>query len=519
MHWSEKIANQLIEAHPERDTFVCASGISPSGSVHIGNFREIVTTYFVTKALQKHGKKVRFLFSWDDFDRFRKVPAGVDRSFERYIGMPYSEVPCPFGCHRSYAEHYEKEFEHALHAFEIRPEYIYQTAEYRSRRYNKSILHAIKQRKEIYNILMSYKTGETSEEARNSFFPVHVYCESCRKDSTTVLAFDDRNDTLLYGCACGHQNTVAIADAVNIKLQWKIDWPMRWQMEDVLFEPGGRDHSSETGSYNVSKTIAEQIFGSKPPSYAPYEFIGIKGTHAKMSSSSGNNYTPDDLLQVYAPEQILFLFAKYQPSAAFNIGMDEDVLRNYTEYERYREAYGANTIPGEIREAFELSIVNDDRNEKVPKFSLVSSILPLVHFDIRLLRDVLLRSGENYSQEAIEQVANRSEYWIKQWFPQKLVAVNSERNIAFYETLSTEERVWVEAFRNLLRTDNEGDDEALMSEIYAICHDEDSKVKKRNQKRLFSIIYRLVLGKDEGPRIPLLIQVVGSAKMMALLDF
>lgn len=71
---------------------MCASGISPSGSVHIGNFREIITTYFVVRALQKLGKNTRFIFSWDDFDRFRKVPKNIDSSYEKYIGMPYSEI-------------------------------------------------------------------------------------------------------------------------------------------------------------------------------------------------------------------------------------------------------------------------------------------------------------------------------------------------------------------------------------------------------------------------------------------
>ena len=61
MHWAQRIAEELIERYPEKETFVCASGISPSGSVHIGNFREIITTYFVVRALQKLGKKTRFI--------------------------------------------------------------------------------------------------------------------------------------------------------------------------------------------------------------------------------------------------------------------------------------------------------------------------------------------------------------------------------------------------------------------------------------------------------------------------
>ena len=98
MHWAYEVAHELIRKNPNKETFVCAAGISPSGSVHIGNFREIVTTYFVVRALQDLGKKTRFIFSWDDYDRFRKVPKNIDPSFAKYIGMPYCDIPDPYGC-------------------------------------------------------------------------------------------------------------------------------------------------------------------------------------------------------------------------------------------------------------------------------------------------------------------------------------------------------------------------------------------------------------------------------------
>ena len=79
MHWSEEIAQKIIERAPHKEEYVCAAGISPSGSIHIGNFRDIATSYFVVKALRKAGKKARLLFSWDEFDRMRKVPVNVDQ--------------------------------------------------------------------------------------------------------------------------------------------------------------------------------------------------------------------------------------------------------------------------------------------------------------------------------------------------------------------------------------------------------------------------------------------------------
>ena len=122
MHWSERIAKDIIKRSPDKEEYVCAAGISPSGSIHIGNFRDIATSYFVYKALKKEGKKARLLFSWDEFDRFRKVPVNVREiapELEQDIGKPYVDVKDPYGCCASYAEHFEKEFERSLARFGI----------------------------------------------------------------------------------------------------------------------------------------------------------------------------------------------------------------------------------------------------------------------------------------------------------------------------------------------------------------------------------------------------------------
>ncbi|MEH7515895.1 lysine--tRNA ligase, partial [Gottfriedia acidiceleris] len=375
MHWAYKIANELIEKYPNKETYVCASGISPSGSVHIGNFREIITTYFVVKALNNLGKKTRFIFSWDDFDRFRKVPNNIDPSFHRYIGKSYSNIPDPFGCHSTFAEHFEKEFENSLSELGIEVEFIYQSQEYKSGRYNVDIIHALEKRNEIYDILMKFKTNVPNERERNDFYPITLYCENCEKDDTTITRYNEERKILDYKCKCGFSNQLSVEVANNIKLNWKIDWAMRWMKEDVVFEPGGRDHSSETGSYNVSKEIAKAIFDYDAPHYTPYEFIGIKGQNQKMSSSSGNLITPAELLQIYLPEVILFMFAKYKPTAAFNIGLDDDVIKNYSEFERYQSNYiDQSLLDLDICQSVEFAHFGKI-DKKYPKFNHVASIL------------------------------------------------------------------------------------------------------------------------------------------------
>jgi lysyl-tRNA synthetase class 1 len=518
MHWAYKTAQELIKKYPDQDTFVCASGISPSGSVHIGNFREVVTTYFVVKALQDLGKKTRFIFSWDDYDRFRKVPKNIDPSFERYIGMPYAEIPDPYGCHSSYAAHFEKEFEEALGIFGIDVEFIYQSKEYTSGRYNSHILHALKNRKEIYDILMTFKTQKPSEEERNSFYPITLYCQQCRKDDAMINAFDEERGEIQFTCACGHQGTLKVMSAINMKLNWKVDWPMRWMVEGVVFEPGGRDHSAETGSYNVSKEIAQRIFHYDAPEYVAYEFIGIKGTNGKMSSSLGNTLTPGELLKIYLPEIILFIFSRYRPNAAFNIGLDEDVIKNYAEFERYFEGYCQGTLGDEdLRDTFKL--LGMGSSEARPKFSQVAGVLPLINFDVAALTAVLGRIGEDYDIENILKISERTEHWIKHWYPEKMLHVNQNKDLEYYEQLADKEKGWLRDLCTVIKDSEDLSHDELMKRIYAVCYDEDSKVKKNNQKNLFGVVYKLVLNSTSGPRLSILVKALGIEKILCLLDF
>ena len=166
MHWSDRIAQEIIRRRPDKEEYVCAAGISPSGSIHIGNFRDIATSYFVVKALRRQGKKARLLFSWDEFDRLRKIPVNVaklprpegEKPWEEYIGYPYVDVPNPFddGC-PNYAKHFEVEFEEAMERFGIHMDYRYQAQMNRSGKYSEYVIQALKKRR-YFDILDSFQS-------------------------------------------------------------------------------------------------------------------------------------------------------------------------------------------------------------------------------------------------------------------------------------------------------------------------------------------------------------------------
>ena len=165
MHWSEKLADKIIARNPNKEEYVCAAGISPSGSIHIGNFRDIATSYFVVQALRKKGKKAKMLFSWDEFDRMRKVPvnvAKVNSDMEKYIGCPYVDVVNPFegSDAKTYADYFEKEFEESIVQFGIEMDYRHQAEMYRSGKYVENILLSLRKRKEIFSIVIVRRTPQ-----------------------------------------------------------------------------------------------------------------------------------------------------------------------------------------------------------------------------------------------------------------------------------------------------------------------------------------------------------------------
>ncbi|EHL73225.1 hypothetical protein HMPREF1014_02542 [Bacillus sp. 7_6_55CFAA_CT2] len=236
-----------------------------------------------------------------------------------------------------------------------------------------------------------------------------------------------------------------------------------------------------------------------------------------MSSSSGNSITPSDLLKVYIPEVILFMFAKYKPGAAFHIGLDEDVIRNYTEYERLKDSYENKTLKNEdLFDAIKISRVDSEFKE-YPKFNQVAGTLPLLNFDSTILQGILKKIDRSYALDEMRAISNRAEYWIRNFQSEKLIAVNEEKNAEFYYTLDERQKEWLVEVCKILRSNK--DYSNLMEQLYAICHHENKKIMKENQKQLFTIIYKLIMNQSNGPRIPLLIHVVGIEKFITLLDF
>ena len=526
MHWSYEIAKKIIERRPDKEEYVCAAGIGPSGSVHIGNFRDVATSWFVVKALRKMGKKAKMLFSWDEYDRMRKVPANVaavTEGFEKYIGCPYTAVPNPFddGC-ATYAEHFEKEFEPAMLGFGVHMDYRHQSAMYEGGCYTEQIIKSLRCRREIFDILDSFRTQDAKEGEREAYMPVAIYCPVCGRDTTHITSLSDDCLHAHYVCDCGHEGEFDFEHDHHCKLAWKVDWAMRWAYEGVDFEPGGKDHAAPTGSYQTSRVISREIFGYEAPLFVGYEFIGIKGTTGKMSSSSGLNLTPDSLLKIYDPEIILWLYAKTEPAKAFDFCFDDGILRQYFEFDKQYKDFLDGNSDEFMQVVFEDCLIEGRRPETVP-MSLLVQFGSIVDFNIPMLEKVFEKVGTPYKAADFAERLPKAKYWLENCSPESVYRLRATRNFEVYNSLSEPEKTEISRLYEVLQAGGY-DLDGLQTLLYAIPKEAlpenaGDKQLKAAQGAFFKNVYRLLIDKERGPRLYLFLYAIDKDSYMKLLDF
>jgi len=329
-YWADQIAQKVVKEFPKEKEYTVAAGITPSGTIHIGNFREIITVDLIYRAIRDLGKNVRFIYSWDDYDRIRKVPKNIPnpKEFEKYMYMPGVDAPDPWGCHKSYTEHFEEEVIEQLPHVGIKPEFIYQNKMYRGLKYVDEIKFVLENRFQVSKILNKYRT----EPLPDDWYPVSIYCEKCNREQTKIIEWDNKY-TLKYKCdSCGFTGETNFKKQGNVKLPWRVDWPMRWRYEKVTCEGGGKDHNSPGGSLDTGHDLCKNVFKHNPPVRFMYDFITIKGAGGKMSSSTGEVVTLKEVLEIFTPEITRYIFAGRKPQTEFNITFDEDVLKIYEDF-------------------------------------------------------------------------------------------------------------------------------------------------------------------------------------------
>ena len=531
-HWADECARKIIgeKGAGGKELYTCASGITPSGTVHIGNFREIISVDLVVRALRDQGKKVRFIYSWDDYDVFRKVPQNMPRQEElkKFLRFPITMVPDPWERDSSYARHHEVDVESQLPAVGIFPEYLYQAANYQAAKYAEGMRRALEHREALKNILDKYRDEE--HKIRGEWWPVSVFCSSCNKDETEVEGWDG-GWNLSYSCACGHRETTDLRSSGNVKLLWRVDWPMRWEYEKVDFEPAGKEHHSSGGSFDTARHVCKEVYGWEAPVTFRYDFIGLKGTPGKMSSSTGKVVDLPDVLKVYTPELVRYLFAGTRPNTEFTISFDLDVIKIYEDYDkteriaRKLEAAKDEETYRRERRIYELSQAAAAPDGKTlplesmaPPYQIpfrhLCNLIQIADGDVEKTLEALAGGPKEEQLPALRSRALCAKYWVENCAPDEFRF--KLRTAGEKAALSGPEEAALRLLRDevVSRIESFPEDKACAEAVYKAA--EKAGVES---KALFRASYQALIGKDQGPRLANFLRSIDKGRLMDILAF
>lgn len=525
-HWADRMASKIIAEKGSLDTYTCASGITPSGTVHIGNFREIITVDLVARALRDRGKNVRFIYSWDDYDVFRKVPANMPAPelLEKYLRFPITMVPDTSGRNENYARHHEADIESQLPRVGIRPEFLYQSQRYRANRYAEGMKKALQNRQLIKQCLNEYRDEQHKMKDEDEYWPVAAFCCNCNKDETEITGYDGEYG-VSYRCkSCGHEESGDLRTSKEFKLGWRVDWPMRWSEEKVVFEPGGKDHISPGGSYDTAKIVSKKVYGWDAPVTMKYDFVKLKGVPGKMSSSKGKVISLVDALEAYQAEVLRYIFAVNKADHEFSISFDLDVVTLYEAYDKTeRIAWGDEKAKSEDlflkeKRIYELSQIESGMPAVKPYqigFRLLTTLLQTYSGDIEAAISSL-GDVQEAQKETLRRRCACAWYWITECAPECAsdFCFTLRENGARSESITGAVQKAVNRVRTEIvpRIGSFPTDKDCQQEMYRIASETGIEPKE-----LFTALYQALIGKDQGPRLASFFRIIGKERLDKIL--
>ncbi len=472
-----------------------SSGHSPSGVYHVGTLREIMTADLIAWALRQRGVEgVRHLDVVDDLDAFRKVPAGVPEELKEQIGKPLCRVPDPFGCaHLSYADHYFSALQESLEKIGVAPEVIRSHTSYEQGLFVPYVEQSLRELAQVKRIITEVGRRELDE----GWAPVQILSDSGSLREWRYEGWIERDGVIRYRTKDGDAGELDYrAEPGRVKLDWRLDWPARWDLYKVDVEPFGRDHATKGGSFDTGAVLAREIFRREPPYPVPYEFILPAGDTKKMSKSSGVVVTPADLLEVMPPEILRYFIARPRPGRTISFDTGAGLFVLIEEYTKHRAAQAAGEdVPDANALAYATEGSTGETISAVP-FSHVVQVYQASEGDEERAREILARTG--YEEEARREGGDlkRQLAFVGRWlekFAPEAVKFSLQEELPKIE-LSDGQKQFLDALAQRVEAENL-DGQGMHEAIYA-AKDEAGI----GAGEAFKALYRVLLNKDAGPR-------------------
>jgi len=514
--WPYEEARRLAERvggyEPARPA-VFQSGFGPSGLPHLGTMGEVLRPAYVRHAFELlwPDRPQRFVVFIDDMDGLRKVPENIPNreTFAPHLGKPVSRIPDPYGdCHDSFASHMIALLGSFLAPVDVEYELMRSSEMYGSGAFDEGLKLVLAKHQEIIRIV----APTLREENRAGWSPVMPLCPACGQiNSTLVTAYHPERGAVEFSCersfggarGCGFRGEQSILGG-RAKVQWKVDWALRWYVLKVDYELYGKDLID---SARLSGQIVK-LLGERPPLGFAFEMYLDEDGH-KVSKSVGRGVGVEQWRR-YAPIEVLKYFLILNPRRARKLFLEaipqyvDEYLDALREWNKAEPAARRNS-PLE----FVLQRDSARRFNSSVSFSLIMNLVPalgtadrdliwtyLVNYDPAIAGDV---ETETLARNLIECALNFYRDFIE---PAKQPYAPSESEREQLRTLAS----WLEANRGAAA-------EEIEKAIYDI-----GRANYDKPGKIFPVIYRTLMGQERGPRLGAFIRLATPEKIAQALQ-
>ncbi len=489
MQWLNKVVDELLERHPEGE-IVVSSGVSPSGTYHLGTLREILTAEAIAYEARKRGRQARHLHIVDDLDVFRKVPTNIPDTFEQYLGKPLCDVPASDGSKQSYADYYVKDLLIAAEKMHLELDIIRAHEKYRQGFFVEAIEKALAKTDKIKQILEDISGHKVDDH----WSPIQVI-EGGYLKNRPFVGIHTSDKTLVVKDKDGNDETIGYAKG-EVKLNWRVDWPARWWLLGVQIEPFGRDHATKGGSYDTGAVLVKDVFGAEPPLPLPYNFINRTGETKKMSKSAGDTITASELLEMLPAEVVWFFILRYSPDKQLFFDEGATLIRLVDEFGELLAKPDKSAADKQLIDIC-LHGVEQPTVSRVPFSHLVASYqaaLKDVDKTLEIIRRTEHAEVVDEDAEIIKAELKFIDAWLAKRAPEDVKFSLSER-VDPGQFNAAEKQFMSQLADKISNAPADADGDWFHKAIYEF---KDSTGLE--PKELFSTLYRVLIGKTSGPR-------------------
>lgn len=499
-HWTENLADEVLSK--KKAPYVITGGMTTSGPAHLGTVCEFLYPAVLRHAIEEKGEKAELHFVGDIMDAFDGIPIDAQKYedvLKPELGKPLVHVVDPFGCHRSYGEHYLEQAKELMKKMSLKIDVVQANELYDSGKMDHYARIFFDQEEKVKEIVA--RTSMRPIETLKSWSPIMPICESCGKIATTRVV-SHRGDDYEYICdqdvkytkGCGYSGRGSLKDH-RYKLQWRLHWPTWQAVFSSSIEGSGVDHMTKGGSATTAVAIHKEILKREPPILFRYGFILVNGK--KASKSKGNAMGAVELSELIPPE--LLKYSLIEPNVEQNKDIDpngDKLILLYNEVERIGALAKPENRADEKRWlSFRIA---------VGKLSWKASFIDML-LDYQISKDWNRVATKLGDKDGVRYLAPYIERWLAKGF------APDRYNFSLKQGRISEHREIVRRFVSELRSGM--DDLEVHNLVYSV-----AKTGGIKSDELFKTMYKALIGKDNGPRMGKLIVSIGVEKAKQMLQ-